>query len=31
MSHAAVLHFLLFSLLFPPYFRNRLFAHLFAF
>ena len=31
VSHAAVLHFLLFSLLFPPYFRNRLFAHLFAF
>lgn len=31
VSHAAVLHFLLFSLLFPPYFKSRLFAHLFAF
>ena len=31
VSHAAVLHFLLFSLLFPPYFKSCLFARLFAF
>lgn len=31
VSHAAVLHFLLFSLLFPPYFKSCLFAHLFTF